>query len=193
MTRPSPTVCPAWEVPPPRAVTGDAELAPERERRLHVGIGPRHDHRERLDLVDRGIGAVAAAIERVEQHLAGDLALQAPGQGRIAAPRHPADGAWEPQLIGDAVRRSRRSRPTGSLHGLLCPGFPPMHNASACPTGRAPNRRPPCRCDIAAGAISCRFRGRPTSPTASCAPWIARPSITAVPISPRWPRASSRT
>ena len=81
----------------------DAELAPERERRLHVGIGLRHDHRERLDLIDRGVGAVAAAIERIEQHLACDLALQAPGQRGIAA------AGIQPTALGSHTHR--RGRP----------------------------------------------------------------------------------
>ena len=34
----------------------------------------RHDDAQGLDLIDRGIGAVAPAAERVEQHLAADLA-----------------------------------------------------------------------------------------------------------------------
>ena len=32
-----------------------------------------HDHADRLDLIDRGIGAVAAAAPAIEQHLALDL------------------------------------------------------------------------------------------------------------------------
>ena len=43
-------------------------------------LGARHHHAYRIDLVDRGIGAIASARESVEQHLAIDLAPQAPLQ-----------------------------------------------------------------------------------------------------------------
>ncbi len=50
----------------------------------HVLFGPGHDNADRLDLVDRGVGAVTAAAESVEQHLALDLAGQAPGEATVA-------------------------------------------------------------------------------------------------------------
>ena len=34
----------------------------------------RHDHADRFDLVDRGVGGVTAAVGAVEQHLAADFA-----------------------------------------------------------------------------------------------------------------------
>src|SRR5437879_2035498 len=43
-----------------------------------------HDDPHRLDLVDRGIGAVAAAAESIEEHLAAQALAHARGQGRVA-------------------------------------------------------------------------------------------------------------
>src|ERR1700739_969116 len=68
------TVCPHCEVPPPRGNTGTpssraiAIAAAASPRRLLAA--PRHDARQRLDLVDRRVGRIASAAERVEQHLA---------------------------------------------------------------------------------------------------------------------------
>ncbi len=53
-----------------------ALLAGDGERRRDVLLVARHDHAQRLDLVDRRIGAVAAAAERVEQHLAAQILPQ---------------------------------------------------------------------------------------------------------------------
>jgi hypothetical protein len=61
-----------------------AELACERQRGVHVGVGPGHHHGLWLDLIDRGIGAVATSVERLEQHVARDLAPKAFRQGGIA-------------------------------------------------------------------------------------------------------------
>ena len=78
------TVWPHWLVPPPRGSTGHAFLARDRQRRGDVVDLLRHDHADRLDLVDRGVGGVAAAVGAVEQHLAADLAPQAVGETGIA-------------------------------------------------------------------------------------------------------------
>src|SRR6185312_8166642 len=43
----------------------------------------RHHDPDRLDLIDRGVGAVAAAAECVEQHLAAQALTQAGGEGGI--------------------------------------------------------------------------------------------------------------
>ena len=55
-----------------------ARLARDPERRLDVGVGPGEHDADRLDLVDRGVGAVAAAIEGLEP----DLALERAGEPR---------------------------------------------------------------------------------------------------------------
>ena len=43
------------------------------ERRFHIGDGTRHHHPNRFLLIDRGIGGIAAAIGRAEQHLGAGL------------------------------------------------------------------------------------------------------------------------
>src|SRR5204862_363244 len=53
-------------------------LPRDRQRRRDVGAVLRHDDPERLDLIDRGVRRVTAAAEPVEQHLALQLAPQAP-------------------------------------------------------------------------------------------------------------------
>ena len=67
---------------------GDALLACDRQRRGDVVDRPRHDHAERLDLVDRRVGGVTAAIGAIEQHLARDVAAQAFGQVGVAGDCH---------------------------------------------------------------------------------------------------------
>ena len=49
----------------------------DRKRRQGLVFIARHHDAERIDLVDRGIGGIAAAGKRVEQHVAVELALQA--------------------------------------------------------------------------------------------------------------------
>ena len=53
------------------------QLARDVERRGDVVLAPRHEDADRHDLVDRGIGRVAAARSGVEQHLALGLGAQA--------------------------------------------------------------------------------------------------------------------
>src|SRR6266516_3295694 len=48
------------------------------QRDLNVALGPRHHHAGRVDMVDRGVGRVAAAACRIEQDFALDLAGKAP-------------------------------------------------------------------------------------------------------------------
>ncbi len=62
----------------------DALLAGDLHGHPQVLLGARNHHADRLDLVDRGVGRVAAAAERVEQHLALDLATEAGGERGIA-------------------------------------------------------------------------------------------------------------
>ena len=49
-------------------------LARNRNRRRDIRAALRHDHPPRLDLVDRRVGRIPPAAERVKQHLAADLA-----------------------------------------------------------------------------------------------------------------------
>ena len=68
-----------------------ALLARDRERRLDVVRVARHDDADRLDLVDRRVGAVAAAREGVEQHLALLRAPQSRREMLVARlSRHPS-------------------------------------------------------------------------------------------------------
>ena len=66
---------------------GNAFLARDRQRGGDVADLLRHDHADRLDLVDRGIGGVAAAVGAAEQHLAADLAREALGETGICRER----------------------------------------------------------------------------------------------------------
>ena len=88
------TVWPHWLVPPPRGSTGMPCLARDRQRGGDVVDGLRHDHAERLDLVDRGVGGVTAAVGAVEQHLAADFAGQALRKAR------PGDSPWAGSSAG---------------------------------------------------------------------------------------------
>jgi len=57
------------------------ELAGDIERDGDVAIALRNEHADRHDLVDRGVGRIAAARGRVEAHFAFGLAAQAPVEG----------------------------------------------------------------------------------------------------------------
>ena len=74
------TVWPHWLVPPPRGSTGTPCSRAIASVAAHVVDGSRHDDADRLDLVDRGIGGVAAAIGAAEQHLPGDRVGQLRGK-----------------------------------------------------------------------------------------------------------------
>src|SRR5208337_4694606 len=63
---------------------GDTFLARDRQRGGDVADFLRHDHAERLDLIDRRVGGVAAAVGSAEQHLAADFASEALGETGIA-------------------------------------------------------------------------------------------------------------
>jgi hypothetical protein len=84
----------------------DARVAGDGDGRLDVARGARHDDADRLDLVDRGVGAVAPARGRVEQHLALELAREARGERRFPGPR--AGGA---RLVARAAHRWRGHQP----------------------------------------------------------------------------------
>jgi hypothetical protein len=59
-------------------------LGAKRHRRAHVIVALRHQHGERLDLVDRCIGRVAAARGEIGQQLAGYAAAKALPRGILA-------------------------------------------------------------------------------------------------------------
>jgi len=74
-TMPSLTVWPHCEVPPPRGgVTTSALIPGDGERPQRLVHGPGHHHPKGHDLVERGVGRIAAAVEGVEEHVAGNLA-----------------------------------------------------------------------------------------------------------------------
>ena len=54
------------------------------DRGRHVLHGARHHHPHRFDLVDGGVGAVEPAADRIEEHLALQLAPQPGGEGEVA-------------------------------------------------------------------------------------------------------------
>ncbi len=62
------------------AARGDLQpvVAGDRQRPQRLVHGPGHDHAGRHDLVERGVGGVAAAAEAVEQDVAGHFRAQAP-------------------------------------------------------------------------------------------------------------------
>ena len=84
----------------------DALLARDRQRGGDVVDLLRHDHADGLDLVDRRVGGIAAAIGAAEQHLAADFAPQPAGQARIAR----RDGHLVPRcdFMRDSCARSQR-------------------------------------------------------------------------------------
>jgi hypothetical protein len=60
-----------------------ARVTANRQRPQRLVHGSRHHHARRNDLVERGVGRVAAAAERVEQDLACDLSGQTRDQGAV--------------------------------------------------------------------------------------------------------------
>ena len=58
----------------------DAFFTRDRQGRRDVADLLRHDHADGLDLIDRRIGGVTAAVGAAEQHLAANLAPQPIGQ-----------------------------------------------------------------------------------------------------------------
>ncbi len=51
-------------------------IAADRKRPQRLVDTARHHHAGRHDLVERGVGGVTAAVEAVEEHIAGDFARQ---------------------------------------------------------------------------------------------------------------------
>ena len=69
----------------PAAARGDDQaLVPgDRKRPQRLVHGPGNDHAQGQDLVERGIGRVAAAVEGIEENIAPNLAGKA--RGKLAA------------------------------------------------------------------------------------------------------------
>ena len=65
----------------------DAELTADIEGGPDVVVAGRHQHRDRLDLVDRSVGRVAAARSAVDQHRARHGVAQTPRELGIRARR----------------------------------------------------------------------------------------------------------
>ena len=67
------------------AARGDdpALVAGDRKRPQRLVHGPGNHHAERHDLVERGVGRVAAAVEGVEENVARNLAGEARGKGAV--------------------------------------------------------------------------------------------------------------
>ena len=72
-TMPSLTVWPHCEVPPPRGVTIRPVVPGDRERPQRLVHGPGDHDPARHDLVERGVGGIAAAVEGVEEDVAGHV------------------------------------------------------------------------------------------------------------------------
>ena len=64
------------------------KIAGDVDGSAHVFRGAGDDHTSRENLVDGGIGAVAAAREGVEQHVSLDRPTELACQGRVGAGRH---------------------------------------------------------------------------------------------------------
>ena len=71
-----PTVCPACDVPPPRAQNRRALASSNRYRPIGFLNRAWGDHANRHDLVVGGVGGVAAARESVELNLTGQFGFQ---------------------------------------------------------------------------------------------------------------------
>ena len=80
MTSAAPTAWPHCELPAPRGRIGMPSSAAIGDRRAGGFFAAGQHDADRLDLVDRGIGRVAAAAGGVEQHLAVDLLAQPRGK-----------------------------------------------------------------------------------------------------------------
>ena len=113
MTSARATVCPHCEVPPPRGNTGTPSsraiaIAAAASSRLRGTTTPK-----RLDLVDRRIRRIAPAAERIEQHLASDLAPEARFQTgcRMNVERHALSRTWVSIRAGWEELRQRLSVP----------------------------------------------------------------------------------
>ncbi len=63
---------------------GNTGFAGDGKRGGDIVDGFGHDHADGFDLVNRGVGGIAAAVGRTEQDLPGDFALEHAGDGRIA-------------------------------------------------------------------------------------------------------------
>ena len=58
-------------------------VAGDRQRPQRLVHGPGHHHARGHDLVERGVGRVAAAVEGIEEHVARNFAAQTRGKGAV--------------------------------------------------------------------------------------------------------------
>ena len=91
-------------------------------------LGARHHHAKRIDLVDRGIGAIASARESVEQHFAIHFAPQAPLQsaGRGCGANYAnRDGRCIQGRAGFGVSANHTARSSARQLVRICQGAQP--------------------------------------------------------------------
>ncbi len=107
-------------------------LAAERDCRAHIVDGLRDEHADRLDLVDRCVGRVAATRRRVEQHVAFDDGAKASRQPAVGALRMEAQ-----RLRCSVVHRTAefpgefRGFCTKTLRAAISPGLAGLRRRSA--------------------------------------------------------------
>ena len=111
------TVCPACEVPPPRASTLTPSARAIAIARSASSIVRGVDHAERHDLVMRGVGGIAAAREAVELHVARQLRPSAAVPARASRPpRHQSFSRLRFCLCMDGLVCCAENRLTAMLH-----------------------------------------------------------------------------
>ena len=99
-------------------------------------IVSRHDDAQWLDLVDRGVGGIAAAAGAIEQHLAADFAGQPAREAGIAREDLPA---WSDP--GSLVGRLPGGVARGRAHGGRCRLLRAWLRAQCCRVGDARRQR----------------------------------------------------
>ena len=162
MTSASPTVWPHCDVPPPRGRHRHACFGGDLQGADRVLFGARHDDPDRHDLVDRGVGAVAAAAESVEQDFALHFLAQARGHGAFLGMRMQCEAAlWRRAFIGRVTAMpASLSRSAGDNRGsarAACAW-------TVCRWRCAATRRQTRRRREATTARSCRRRRRAALP-----------------------------
>ncbi len=83
MTMPSLMVCPHCEVPPPRGVTIRPSIPADGQRLQRLVHAAGHHDAGRHDLVERGVGGIAAAVEGVEEDIARNFARKPRGKRAV--------------------------------------------------------------------------------------------------------------
>ncbi len=188
MTRARPTVWPDCEVPPPRGSSGTPSSRAIAMRRAHVVDRLGDDDAQRLDLVVRGVGGIAAAAEAVEQHFALQLVAQAAARRCEMGSCFVAGGHAARNARPDDTRKSGR-KPRCRWLWSTRPAPGPMRRTREVPAGAVP-RVAQRRQQAAARQRSCRPAALCASPTGSASE--GRPmSPTPVPCSSSRPKSNS--